>query len=161
MKKILIGTSVFSFAFLLTAASVLAWGGGSYNHYSNYQQGQQTNYAHDVLNYIEASSFTGDNAIGKAEIDENASIDTGNAVSSADGTNAINSNWVRMTRTNYQKNMAMNASNGIGSYSSTGNNAIGKADIDGASIITGNAASSASGMNLINTNVQIGGGFNQ
>ena len=156
MKKLILGSMVFVFSFVFAVSAALAWG----RHDSG-----QTNYAHDVLNYLEASSSTGNNAIGKADIHGNALIDTGHAYSFADGTNAVNSSWSRTFMTRSQKNIANEVSNGVGAYSETGENVIGKADIGGrrtsgsATISAGNSESSASGMNLINTNVEIGGSW--
>jgi len=159
MKKILI-VGVFVFAIALTAnvAFATTCPGGQCGGPQICPCPDQSNTAHDITLSVSSGAYTGGNSITMAGVN-GTGIWTGNAVSSARGVNAVNSNLaVGSSRgDNAQVNKANDITAGVSSAADTGLNGISKAHTSGAGIITGNSTSRVSGINLVNTNVRIGG----
>ncbi len=150
MKKLIIA-GVFVFAFALTANAVFACRGPVC------PCPDQSNDADDITLSVSSEASTGYNSISKAGIN-GTGIRTGDAVSSARGINAVNSNMAGSSRgDNAQVNEADDVTAGVSSLADTGVNDISKAHTSGSGIITGNSTSRVKGINLVNTNVKIGG----
>lgn len=158
MKKLLI-VGVFVFAFALTANVAFACPGGCGQPICPCPD--QSNTAWNVTNNVSSSANTGGNEIEKGTFNGATSIYTGGAGATTYGINAVNSNlksgWSWKST---QSNNAIVVKNSVSADANTGANEIGKGTFNGGtSIYTNGAGSTTKGINLVNTNVKIGGGW--
>ncbi|MFA6383460.1 MAG: hypothetical protein WCX17_03480 [Parcubacteria group bacterium] len=145
MKK-LITAAVFVFAFALAVTPALA-GTTCCKKPQKCPCPDQSNTAVGVSNTVTAGANTGNNM----SMGFFSGVATGPAFSTASGVNAINTNVKTGWSTGSQQNGAYGVSNTVASAANTGYNA------SSGMVITGGAAAGAQGVNLVNTNVKIGG----
>ncbi len=151
MKKLMI-VAVFVFAFALTAN--VAFANCGMCGYNPCPCPDQSNTAIGVSNNVGASANTGANTTGWS-FWKSGTIVTGDAGASASGLNAINSNYASGWGSKTQTNKAYGVSNNVGADANTGANSA----MGGGYVQTGNAGATAQGVNLVNTNIKIGGGW--
>ena len=159
MKKFMI-VAVVVFAFALTMSVAFA---GS-TRCGGYRQPvcpcpDQSNVADDVYNTVSSAAYSGENNISQNNSGGSAAITAGSARSAAYGVNAINTNVKLGSSVGRQTNDAEDSANLVGSVADAGVNAISQSNSGaGATIYTNGTSSRAKGVNLVNTNVKVGGG---
>lgn len=118
----------------------------------------QSNDANDIVNEFSAVSSTGNNDVAFAF--GSAGIYTGDAYASVLGANAVNSNLKTgfSFGSSAQTNKAVFVKNSTTAASNTGYNTV--KFTGAATVATGAAVSTVKGINLVNTNVKLGGGWN-
>lgn len=159
MKKLMI-VAVLLFAFALTVAPALAYDGcgqcGSSMFRNRCACPDQSNTATGVTNNISSKASVGDNTVMGGFFGGGA-IFTDSAISQTEGVNAINSNLKTgfSMGSQSQTNTAKFVTNNISSEASVGGNTV----IGSGMVMTGGASSATRGINLVNTNLKIGGSW--
>ena len=158
MKKLIVaGVVVFAFALTMNVAFAGRCGGP---RQPACPCPDQSNEAEDIYNGVSSNAVSGGNVISGGYVG-GGMIFTGASISKAKGINAVNSNVKTGSSfgSSAQKNEAEDIDNEVVSGAGSGQNEISGFVVKGGFIKSGVSVSKAKGINLVNTNVKLGGSW--